>query len=175
MDNDEKKTQGFIGYEYKEVAVKQHLEQVYVDGYAAFGWKVEEVAPGLPIGSITLRMKRDRKIRNKAELIRLQRKFEADTEEIDAFERSKYAKASIVAYTVGIIGTAFMAGSVFAFIGELFALFIILAIPALVGWVLPYFLYKKFVQEKTAEANKFIEAKYDDIYEVCEKASRLIK
>ncbi|MFV0484800.1 MAG: hypothetical protein ACK5MU_01030 [Candidatus Saccharimonadales bacterium] len=173
MNNNEKKSQSFVGYEYKEVTIKQSLEQVYADGYANFGWEIEDRAMGLPVGSVTLKMKRDRKIRNKAELVRLQRKFEADVEEIDALERSKYTMASVVAYVVGVIGAAFMAGSVFAITGGSVVWCIIFAIPAFIGWILPYFLYKKIVRNKTAEANSFIESKYDDVYEVCEKASRL--
>jgi hypothetical protein len=59
----------FVGYEYKEVSTSRGLEGVYADGYPNFGWELEGGNYG------RLKFKRDRKIRNKAELSRLQREF----------------------------------------------------------------------------------------------------
>lgn len=105
----------FVGYEYQEVAVKNGMTSIYADGYENFGWKLEnsDVALGKP-DSVVMRFKRDRKLRNKPELTRLQRQFDAIVSDIVSLESSKRTKASIAAFTVGILGTAFMAGSVFA-------------------------------------------------------------
>lgn len=77
---------------------------------------------------------------------------------------------------VGMIGTAFMAGSVFAIVGETpqIALSIILAIPAFAGWILPYFIYNKTKRKETKRINELIEQKYDEIYELCEKGNKLL-
>lgn len=173
MDKDENTRNSFIGYEYKEVDVPRDMEGAYVDGYTSFGWEVETGSLPIPISSTALKMKRDRKIRNKAELTRLQRKFEADLEEIQKLERSKNVKASVVAYIVGIIGAAFMAGSVFAITADNIVLCIILAIPALIGWVIPYFAYRKIESNTIKNITPIIDKKYDEVYEVCEKASKL--
>ena len=171
------KAKDFIGYEYKEVSIKHSLESIYIDGYTNFGWTIEDERFDLQPGKITLKMKRDRKIRNKAELVRLQRKFEAEIDEIDALEQSKFIKASIAAYIIGIVGTAFMAGSVFAIVGDEpnIMLCIILAIPGFIGWIIPYFVFRSTVKSKTAEVTPLIDSKYDEIYEVCEEANRLSK
>lgn len=123
-----------------------------------------------------VRLKRDRKIINKAELTRLQRNFEACASEIEALERSKTAKATAAAIALGILGTAFMAGSVFAVTAQppLIALCIILAVPAFAGWILPYFLYKNIVKTQTEKITPLIEKKYDEIYEICEKGNSLL-
>ena len=73
----------FVGYEYQEVAVKNGMTSVYADGYENFGWKLEksDVALGKP-DSVIMKFKRDRKIRNKPELTRLQRQFDAIVSEI---------------------------------------------------------------------------------------------
>ncbi|MGN0624236.1 MAG: hypothetical protein ACI4JA_09860 [Oscillospiraceae bacterium] len=165
----------FIGYEYHEITVKRNMASVYIDGYENFGWQLEgsEYAIG-SVDSVSLKFKRDRKIRNKTELTRLQRNFDACVKEIMALERSKVLKASAAAYTVGIIGTAFMAGSVFAVTSELILLCIILAIPAFAGWMIPYFLYRAIEKKKTAEVEPLIDQKYDEIYTVCEKANSLL-
>ena len=169
----------FIGYEYRDVTINRSMESMYVDGYQNFGWELDGtvgLTGGLPVGfgSVTLRFKRDRKIRNKAELTRLQRQFDANVNEILTMEKSKGDSAAIVAFTVGMIGTAFMAGSVFAVVGGAIALCIILAVPAFVGWILPYFMYKATYSKKTAKVTPLIDNKYDEIYEICERANKLL-
>lgn len=165
----------FVGYEYQEVSVKNGMSSVYADGYENFVWKLENsnFASGKP-DSVVMKFKRDRKIRNKPQLTRLQRQFDAIASEIVSLESSKRVKASIVAYAVGIIGTAFMAGSVFSVTAGLVIPCIILAIPAFFGWILPYFLYRSIEKKKTAAVTPLIDSKYDELYTVCEKASSLL-
>lgn len=169
------KESSFIGYEYHSVDVKRSMVSLYTDGYENFGWKLESTDyPITAVDSVTLKFKRDRKICNKAELTRLQRNFDACVSEIVRLEKSKYIKASAVAYGVGIVGTAFMAGSVFSVTSGLIVPCVILAVPAFVGWALPYFLYRNIVNKRAAEVAPLVEQKYDEIYSICEKASGLI-
>lgn len=164
----------FVGYEYKDLTVKRKMESVYVDGYNNFGWALEGISTSIQnVGSITMKFKRDRKIRNKAELTRLQRQFDAAVTEIETLENSKVIAASVVAYVIGVIGTAFMAGSVFAYLDNMLPLSIILAIPGFVGWIIPYLLYCSISKKKTNTVAPMIDQKYDEIYEVCEKANAL--
>lgn len=67
----------FIGYEYKEVTIPRSMDSVYTDGYANFGWQPEGSSPTPSVGKIVMKYKRNRKLRNKAEITRLQRKFDA--------------------------------------------------------------------------------------------------
>lgn len=175
--NENTSNKNFIGYEYKEVTIKPNMESVYVDGYTNFGWTLEATATPVQPGKVMLRLKRDRKIRNKAELTRLQRQFEASVADIESLERSKTNSAAIAAFTIGIIGTAFMALSTFAMTGTGLShnvpLSILLAVPGLIGWALPYFVYIKKGAQKTDELTPMIENKYDEVYDICEKASKL--
>ncbi|ASA21531.1 hypothetical protein [Paenibacillus donghaensis] len=165
----------FVGYEYKDITVKRKMESVYVDGYNNFGWTLEGTSTSVQnVGSVTMKFKRDRKIRNKVELTRLQRQFDAAVAEIETLERSKIIGASVVAYVIGVIGTAFMAGSVFANQDDRLTLSIILAIPGFVGWIIPYLLYCSISKKKTNKVAPLIDQKYDEIYEVCEKANALL-
>ncbi|MGN0552312.1 MAG: hypothetical protein ACI4I1_02940 [Oscillospiraceae bacterium] len=168
----------FVGYEYRDVTVKRNMASVIVDGYENFGWEVDSTGETIDnlttIDKMVIKFKRDRKIRNKAELTRLQRNFDACISDIDSLEKSKFVKPSVVAYLVGIIGTAFMAGSVFCVIASKIIPCIILAVPAFIGWVLPYFLYKSILKKKTEEVTPLIDEKYDEIYTVCEKANALL-
>ena len=175
MDGKTTNDDNFIGYEYKEINVDRDKEGVYADGYPNFGWQLEKSsAPIFGISTVYLKFKRDRKISNKAELSRLQRQFESNVSEIEKLEQSKTTTASITAYTIGLIGTALMAGSVFAFLAGMITLCIILAVPAFVGWALGYFSFIKIKNKRIEKVTPLIEQQYDAIYEVCEKAHGLL-
>ena len=167
----------FLGYEYKELSVEQSRVSMYLDGYKNFGWIADDNFDLPKAGSMaTLHLKRNRKIMNKMELTRLQRQFEACADEIVELERSKTVAASITAYIIGLIGIAFMAGSVFAVTAEppRAALCAILAVPGFIGWILPYFCYRAIRRRKTNRLSPLIEKKYDELYDVCEKANGLL-
>lgn len=183
MDGTEKKQRNYVGYEYKEIPADGRFASLLLDGYENFGWEVNE---SLQEGGMTgmpgsrqrtlIRLKRDRKILNKAELTRLQRNFEACVEEIQALEQKKTSAAAAYAIILGVIGTAFIAGSVFAVTAEppYILLSIILAAPGFLGWIFPYFVYKKTVEKQSKKMTPLIEAKYDEIYEICEKGNKLL-
>ena len=165
----------FVGYEYQDVTAKRSMASLYSDGYENFGWSLESAEDiAGKINSVILRFKRDRKIRNKAELTRLQHGFDACISSITALEASKYTRASVIAFSVGILGTIFMAGSVFSITAGLILPCVLLAIPAFVGWGLPYFLYRGTVRKKAEEVTPLMEQKYDELYHLCEKASHLL-
>ena len=170
MPNEERH---FTQYEYKEITALQNQISFYLDSYECFGWELDE---RVPQKNGTLSLRRDRKILNKMELTRLQRHFEACMQEINNLESSKTTKAMIVSLTIGLLGTAFMAGSVFAVTAKplIIWLTVILAIPAFLGWALAPISYKKIVNERTKTINELIEQKYDEIYEICEKGNALI-
>ena len=167
----------FVGYEYKEILADSERASLLLDGYLNFGWTHDEnIQPSRLLGRVLLKLKRDRKILNKAELTRLQRHFEACINEIDKMEASKTQSATIWAIAIGIVGAAFMAGSVFAVVATppIIWLCIILGVPGCIGWALPYFVYKKMVSRTTDKITPLIEQKYDEIYEICEKGSKLL-
>lgn len=188
MDGNERKTgerkqKSYIGYEYKEVAGDSRMISLLLDGYENFGWEVNGSLPdscmeGRPGGGgkTVIRLKRDRKILNKMELTRLQRNFEACVAEIQTLEKSKTSAATVYALALGIMGTAFMAGSTFAVTAQPphVILCIVLAVPGFLGWIFPYFLYKKICIKQTEKIIPLIEAKYDEIYELCEKGNKLL-
>lgn len=105
----------YIGYEYKEIQVAQKDLSLFLDCYENFGWMPDENHPTDHSGeTVTVYLKRNRKLINKMELTRLQRNFESCMQEIQRMERSKKQTATVWAMIVGVIGTVFMAGSVFA-------------------------------------------------------------
>lgn len=167
----------FVGYEYKGITVRSDQASLYMDCYENFGWEPDESIPAASqFRTVTLRMKRDRKIVNKMELTRLQRNFEACANEIDRLEQSKTSSATLWSLVVGMIGTATMAGSVFAVTHEppIYWLCVLLAVPAFLGWLLPYFVYRRQLASRTRKIQPLIEAKQDEIYEICKKGHDLL-
>ena len=166
---------GFIGYEYTTVVTKREMESFYMDYYPSFGWIYDSRLPSVKgFGWIQLKFKRNRRIENKTEIKKLQRQFEKTLKQIESLELKKYVKASIVAYTIGIVGTGFMAGSVFSIVAENVVLCAILGVIAFIGWGLPYFLYKNIFNDAKEKIDPEIDEKYDEINETCKKASTLI-
>lgn len=175
MNQEEK---SFIGYEYKEITVDAGQVSMFLDGYENFGWIADEQMSGREgaSGQITLRMKRDRKIINKMELTRLQRNFEACALDLKKLEKAKTSAATIWALAVGVAGTVFMAGSTFAVTHEppVIWLCILLAVPGVIGWILPYFVYRRVAQKQKERIEPLMEQKLEEIYEVCEKGHSLL-
>ena len=170
--------QEFTAYEYKSVRVESDMLCLYLDAYESFGWQADERFSALAgDGTGTLRLKRDRKIMNRMELTRLQRNFEGCMEEIAQLEERKTAGATAAAISVGVIGTAFLAGATFAATAAQprIVLCILLAVPGFLGWILPYFVFQRVKRKKTAEMDLLIEKKYDEIGELMRKGHALLQ
>ena len=183
MDGTGIEQKNFISYEYKEIIAESSKASLLLDGYESFGWEPDgnlsgntENAYSPSLQRVILHLKRNRKIINKVELTRLQRNFEACINEIDQLERAKTTRPTIYALVVGLVGTAFMAGSVFAITAQTpnILLCILLAVPAFIGWVLPFFIFSELQKRETAKLTPLIEEKYDEIYELCEKGHKLL-
>lgn len=184
MEENGTKQKEFVGYEYKEVIADKSRVSLLVDGYENFGWEVdgnisefyEECKNPQKQNKVILRLKRNRKIINKMELTRLQRNFESCVREIEMLEKSKTSSATMYALILGILGTAFMAGSTFAVTAQSphIILCILIAIPGFLGWILPYFVYRRVLGKQTEKVTPLIEDKYDEIYEICKKGNRLL-
>ena len=169
MENERRPS--YVAYEYKEIEARGERAALLMDCYQSLGWEAEkETAPG------RIMLRRNRKIMNKVELTRLQRNMEAGVAEIDTLQKSKTSKASITSLVIGLIGTAFMAGSVFAVTATppVVWLCILLAVPAFTLWALAPVLYPRMVAKRTKTINELIEQKYDEIYTICEKGSKLL-
>ena len=173
-----KESSDFVGYEYKEIQTDQEKASMYIDSYSNFGWVLDDnIQPSNFMRKVSIKLKRDRKILNKTELTRLQQHFDSCMNEIDVMEKSKTDSATMWSIIIGVLGTSFMAGSVFAVVAtpSMILLCILLAIPAFIGWILPYFVFKKVTQKRVEKITPLIEQKYEEIYKICEKGNKLLK
>ena len=134
----------YVAYEYKEIEAKGERAALLMDCYQSLGWEAEKETAS---GKIMLRR-----------------------------SRKKTSKAAITSLVIGLVGTAFMAGSVFAVTATppVVWLCILLAVPAFTLWALAPILYPRMVAKRTKTVNELIEQKYDEIYLICEKGSKLL-
>ena len=163
-------------FDYLKVTVEEDLLSQYIDGYEKFGWSMDENVPTeISRGKAALHMKRSRHIINKTELIRLQQHYEACMEEVRTLEASKSSVPAAVSLTCVLAGCGFVAGSVFAVtaVPPVIWLTVLLAIPGIFLWAAACFRYKPIKRRRIQKVMPLIEAKYDEAYEVCEKAFRL--
>ena len=112
MKNSE--TKDFIAYEYLSLNVNTEKEPLYIDCYENFGWTLINNT-GLVDkedyyinnysynNTINLKFKRDRKIKNKNQLLYLQRKLESSLKEIDKLEKEPYSKGFTYSMAIGMI------------------------------------------------------------------------
>lgn len=164
-----------VGYEYKNITVARSMESVYTDGYANFGWQFTGTQPALQGGiAVVLKFKRNRQLKNRSELNRLEREFENGLHEIEKLERRKNASVTGSAIGFGILGTCFLAGAVLSFIAGNIALGVLLLVPALAGWTLGYVGSVRIGARKAEQAAPQIDGYYDAVCQICEKANTLI-
>ena len=170
-----KRENEFVGYEYRTVTVRRDMRDIYQDSYRNFGWTPDGYGfTTQGVRSVNMKFKRNRRISNKAEVVRLQREFENHVKELEKIEDSKVIGPSIAGYGLGLVGTAFMAGATFSFLGSMIPACIVLGTLGFALWAAAYFVYMKVKRNKTEKATPIIDSKYDSIYEVCERANVLL-
>lgn len=170
----------FISYEYSTKTVKAKDQTKAIDMYEAFGWEVTSTAPTL-VDGVTLSLKRDRKLKHKQELTRLERQAENVFETINGLHRAKTMGASIFAYVFGSIAalvfgggmclTMLMEGSIPAFVGGI-ALGVA-GIALLCG--VNYFIYKKLVDKKTKTLLSVIDENEEKLANILEKGDDILR
>ena len=164
-----------ILYEHKTITIKRELAQIYLENYKNFGWETEDTRFSFTdIGDVTIRFKRDRKIPNKVELTRLEKQFDACVQELLKLEKSKTKGPAITALVIGTVGLVLTGGAVFTAVAGKVAAGIALAVPGSALTAASYGVYNKQTKSKTEKVTPQIDQKYDEIYEVCERASELL-
>ena len=166
---------GSFACEYTTIRVDRDLEPLYKDAYSNFGWIVEGYGPSLPnVTMITLKLKRDRRIKNRPMVLELQRKCENALTSITSLEKAKTTTAMAWSLGLGIVGSALLAGAVFAINADLIVLSIPLGALGLVGWMAGYLAHNRVKASKTAQLAPLIDRQCDVVYETGEQASRLL-
>ncbi|MFT4110895.1 hypothetical protein [Propionicimonas sp.] len=165
----------FVPYEYLTIQVDRELEPLYKDTYRNLGYVIEGYAAGIPNpATVALKLKRDRRINNRAAVLEQQRSAEQALATIASLEHSTQTAPLAAALTAGIIGSAFLAGSVFAITANLWLLGIPLGVVGLAGWAAGWFAHGRVKANRVARVTPLIDREYETVYAAGEQAARLM-
>ena len=168
-------TTEFIPFEYLTIQVDRELESLYCDTYRNFGWTTEGQAGGLPsVNTVTLKLKRDRRIANRQAVIEQQRVAEHALASIARLEQSKKSTPLIAALSAGLVGSAFLAGSVFAITAGNWLLGMPLGLIGLIGWAVGFFSYGRVRTSRAVKVAPLIDRESETVYAAGERASHLM-
>lgn len=168
----------FVSYEYKTRMVKTQEQTRAMDMYEAFGWEITGVNTSAD-GRSTLSLKRDRKLKHKQELNRLERQAEDTFALIVGLNKAKTLGARIFAYTFGIIAALVLGG------GMCLTMLTENSVPALVGGIIlgiagialcavNYPVYKKIASKKTAQLLPVIDDNEEKLANLLERGNDLL-
>lgn len=182
-------TKDFTTYDYLKLEVLSDLEQLYVDCYQSLGWNLTKVSEntltkdyyingGILIepSLVTLKFKRNRKIKNKTELLKIQRNMENSFKKIDKLKKEPELISTMYSLILGVTGMTFIIFSILSFISKnpFYILGVINGIVGFIGLISALLIYNKKRKQIQEKNEILIEEEYDSIYEYCKKAHNLI-
>lgn len=169
-----------ITYDYKTIKVKRSIETLVTDTYESLGWSLTGTSS--VEGSlfyVNLSFKRDRKIENKVELLKLQDKADSVISNIELLQSRKKNAGQIGALTTGIMGALTFGGGMSMSILLHGVGYMICGIAlGIVGagiCALAYPLFKKINKKKHIEIQPILETEYDKLADICEEAMKIRK
>ena len=169
------KTKDYVNFEYKEVTVEKNLDHVCNDGYISLGYTLEnEKTAWNDWKKVKMRFKRERNIRNRAELGRLQCKLDACIRDISTDMRKKSTAAVITASILGTIGTILVAGSAVALTYHILFRGTFLALGGFAVWLIAFICYRLISKLKRNKFLTQIDEKIDEIRQICDKGFTLM-
>ncbi len=167
----------FITYEYRTKTVKAKDRTRVMDMSEAFGWEVTGTTP--TIEGVTVSLKRDRKIKHKQELMKLERQADETFSAINKLNSAKTLTASVFAYIFGCIAALILGGgmcmtmltenNVPAFVGG-----IVLGIAGIVLCSVNYLIYKKIEEKKTVQVIPLIDDNEEKLANIFAKGNDLL-
>ena len=168
----------FVTYEYTSKMAKTNEQAQVCDMYEAFGWEATSMQNN-GVGATIISFKRDRKLKHKNELSKLERQAEETYEEIHNLESAKTKTANIFSYTFGTFAALVFGG------GMSLCMLKTSEIPALVGGIIlgivgavlcgvNYLAYKSIAQKKTKQVLPLIDEKQEKLANLLEKGNDLL-
>lgn len=165
----------FGAYEYTSVRTEADRESLYRDTYRNFGWELDgrgHTSPGSD--AVSLKFKRDRGIKNRADVVDLQRTCDRALDSVVKAERSVSSTAIAAAAALGVLGAGLLAGSIFALNADLTVMSIILGANGLFAWIAGYFAHGRVSARQSAKVSSVIESNYRIVAETGERAAALL-
>lgn len=165
-------------YDYKTIKVKRSIETIVCDTYDNLGWELTNTSSvESSLFYINLSFKRNRKIENKIELLKLQDKADEIIANIENLQNKKKSSGFVGALTTGIVGAL-------TFGGGLSMTMLLSGIGYMIGGIalglvgagicaVAYPLFKKINKKKNTEIQPLLESEFDKLSDICEQAATL--
>lgn len=131
--------------------------------------------PATSTSTSSLKLTRDRALRGRQVLGELQREAEGALLRIDALERSCSVRATAVAVVLGLVGAAFLAGSVFLLESGPPVVSIGLGVVGLGLWALARPAHRLSAARRAEQVAPLLDYQYDAVYDACERADALTR
>lgn len=168
----------FVTYEYLTKTIERNEKGAISDLYRSLGWEVVD-ENSISLSKVCIHFKRDRKIRDKSELNRLQKKAEKVLLLNVNLEKSKKKAPTLFAYLFGSISALVMGGGMSLTMIEnldrtAFIIGIIIGIVGIVLCSVNYFIYSKMLIRRSNKINPLIEENEEKIATICEQGQLLI-
>lgn len=167
-----------VSYDYKTIKVKREIETLVTDTYENLGWELTNTSTVEgSIFYINLSFKRNRKIENKVELLKLQERADGVVANIEALQHKKKNAGLIGSLSTGIAGTLVFGGGmsmcmVLSGVGYMIG-GIALGIVGASICALAYPLFKKVNKKQSTIIQPLLESEFDKLADICEEASKL--
>lgn len=167
-----------ISYDYKTIKVKRSIETLVCDTYENLGWELTNTSSVEgSIFYINLSFKRDRKVENKVELLKLQDKADNIIANIENLQNKKKNAGMVSALSTGIVGALTFGGgmSMSILLGGIGYMIGGIAL-GLIGagiCALAYPIFKKVNKKKETKIQPILESEYDKLSDICEQAGKL--
>ena len=168
----------FVTYEYMAKTGKAEESARLADLYEAFGWEIVSSAPSA-LSSVTLSLRRDKKLKHRAELRRLQGQAENVLQTIKRMNGAKTFGARVFSCIFGIIAALVLGGGMCLVMLNAggaagFAGGIVLGVAGIVLCCVNYPLYKKISQKNTARLMPVIEENEEKLSNLLEQGNDLL-
>lgn len=162
-------------YEYTTFLINRNSEPMYIDHYRSFGWELVETDDTAPDpNKIYLKMKRDRRLKQRGEIGALQRQCDSALKNIEKLESQKTSHAFIASLSIGLVGLAFVAAAIVSGISGLMFLTVLFGVLATAISGAGYLTFAHLQKKKTAELEPLIDQQYDIVADACEKGYSLL-
>lgn len=163
-------------YEYARTSVANDLVTVTSDCYENLGYELTGSKDG-GAGLTTLSFRRSRKVRSKAQLVKIQHTMDDLIASLARLEGEKTRKARLVSITVGtlcalVLGIGMCCTMVWG--GGLMIVGVVVGVIGIAAGVAVWPLYRSIVAKETARVSPSIEAAYDSLATACEQAQTVL-
>lgn len=175
MDN-----QKATSYDYKTVRVRRETEAMLCDAYSVLGWEVVDTTLSCgTLAFVNVSFKRDRKIRNKSELLRVQNKVDGVIANVEKLQARKKSAGVPEAITLGTIGALTLGGGMsmvmvlktMPFMAVGIAVGVVGIGICLLGWL----AFNKVGKKRLSEIEPLLENEYAKLSDLCDEALSLEK